>query len=603
MESDPTILNLPPPFNYYRLISDSDHLHFGLWPDDESEPASVAEALEAMLVRLISFLPAPPARVLDVGCGLGLSAHLLRIRGFDVTAIAPSPELIGYATRRYGTDGPDFRVLGFFDSDPEVFEPGRYDALLFQESLQNLHPLHEAMRKARGLLRDGGTIVIGDEVCYDDALRGETAVHMARDIYAGLSEHGFRILENEQLGQRVLPTCEAALKGLTERFGDIVSLMDDPDAERNLRFFFDGWKKQTSWHRSGRFGYETFAGRKDGFAIRPYMAGDEDDIVPLFNQVFHTERGLDHWYWKYRDNPYGSHRISVGISPEGEVVSHYAGYPIPFCSTIEGGGTPCYFLTVHAGDTFTHPKVRRIGLGKTGLLARTTFYYYAKFLEGFVPFAFGFNTAVIKQLGERYLGYQFGDPVVQWAKDLSKDRSGRPGLLDAIFSGFRAEEVFCVNDEWDDFFSRVSPSYGFLVKRDARYLAWRYLNCPDKAYRLFTVRRRGTMVGWSVFAVSGRRLIWGDALFDNRFLDGASFLLRHAAAACSPPVEGIDAWFSRNPSWWPEHLGSIGFEAAPQPDGLTLCYRTFRNTLLSGDAVTERLRDHFYYTRGDSDLF
>ena len=183
---------------------------------------------------------------------------------------------------------------------------------------------------------------------------------------------------------------------MTDRFEDVLSVLDDPNAESNLSFFLEGWTKQKSWHESGRFGYEIFVGKKDPFFTRAYLEGDEHEILALFIEVFKTDRSLDHWYWKFRDNPYGSHRICLGVSGEREIVSQYAGYPVPFCSTIEDDTTPKYFLTVHIGDTFTHPKVRRIGLGKTGLLARTTAHYVAKFLEGFVPFGFGFNTATVK---------------------------------------------------------------------------------------------------------------------------------------------------------------------------------------------------------------
>jgi len=452
-------------------------------------------------------------------------------------------------------------------------------------------------------LKDRGLILISDEVCYDQTISHETAVHMARHIYAALSESGFRIVENHQLGKRVIPTCQVALERLTEHYDDLVSTLNDPDAEGSLRLLLDGWGKQKSWHESGRFGYEIFAGKKDPFTIRAYREGDEHAILPLFNEAFKTDRTLDHWYWKFRDNPYGSHRICVGISEEGEIVSQYAGYPVPFCSTIDGDKTPWFFLTAHAGDTFTHPKVRRIGLGKTGLLARTTFYYYARFLEDFVPFAYGFNTATIRKLGERYLGYGFGDPVVLWRKELSKSPFRRPRFLDAVFSGYRVEEVFSVTQEWDDFFGRVCPAYAFLVKRDAAYLQWRYLECPDKRYRIFAVRKRGTLVGWSVFAARGPRLIWGDALFDSRFLASVSYLLSHVLGAYPERIEAIEAWFSQNPAWWRDHLESIGFEGIPEPQGLTLCYRRFWNPVWDDPSIRERLTGHFYYTWGDSDLF
>ncbi len=602
MKGDSLTFQLRSGSHYYHLISGSDHLHLGFWSDVTAE-GSIQKALQNMFEKLVSYLPEPPAKILDVGCGLGRSAGILSSKGFDVTAIAPSTELIEYAIQRYGSDGADFKVFDYLDNDASIFAEGRYDALFFQESLQYLQPLNEVMKKARYLLKDKGIIIIGDEVCYDQKLKSETAVHMSRDIYAALSEGGFRIISNDKIGKNVIPTCELAIDRLTENFERILSSLDDPNGERNLRFFLEGWRKQKSWHESGQFGYEIFAGKKDPFFTRAYLEGDEHEILALFNEVFKTDRSLDHWYWKFRDNPYGSHRISVGVSGEGEIVSQYAGYPVPFCSTIEDDTTPEYFLTVHIGDTFTLPKVRRMGLGKTGLIARTTSHYVAKFLEGFVPFGFGFNTATIKKLGARYLGYRFGDSVVLWRKDLSTGSFKRPRFFERIFSGFRVEEILSVDDEWDDFFGRVCPAYEFLVKRDATYLKWRYLECPDKDYRIFAGRKKGALVGWSVFTPKDSALIWGDALFDSRCLESVSYMLSYILEAYFADAETIEAWFSRNPEWWITHLQSIGFEASPESDGLTLCYRTFWNDMMDEHSVTEKLKSHFYYTWGDSDLF
>lgn len=110
-------------------------------------------------------------------------------------------------------------------------------------------------------------------------------------------------------------------------------------------------------------------------------------------------------------------------------------------------------------------------------------------------------------------------------------------------------------------------------------------------------------MGWSVFKPRNNSLIWGDAIFDNSCLESVSSLFNHILDGYFAGAKTIEAWFSRNPEWWITHLRLIGFESAPEPDGLTLCYRTFRNDVMDGDAVTEKLKSHFYYTWGDSDLF
>jgi hypothetical protein len=251
----------------------------------------------------------------------------------------------------------------------------------------------------------------------------------------------------------------------------------------------------------------------------------------------------------------------------------------------------------------THPTVRRIGLGKTGILARNTYYFYAKFCEGFVPFAYGFNTANTKKLGERYLGYLYLDIVPFWIKKVSRFPFKAPGIYSRLFPAFTVEEVRHVDDEWDDFFGRACPRYKFLVKRDAAYLRWRYLECPDKVHRIFAVRKRGKLVGWSVFIKESNLLRWGDALFDNRYLESVSYLLHYVLKAYFAGVETIEAWFSYKPEWWSDHLKSIGFEVNHEPNGLTCCYVTYWNDILDNNTLDEKLNNCFYYTWGDSDLF
>jgi SAM-dependent methyltransferase len=584
---------LPQPFGFYRYILKSDHLHFGLWT--EAPELSMEDAQDRMFTRLLSFFPTPPATVLDVGCGLGYSAARLSQIGYKVTAIAPSPELIEYASDRYGKSGAEFRVLGFLDDDAVVFSDESYDIVFFQESAQYLRPLDSALRKARRILRDKGMVIIGDEVCYDKTLRPLTSVHMSADFTVALAENGFRILENEKIGEDVSPTCDFIIDKFVRNFDEIVSRFNGPDISGQLLFFLEGWKKQKEWYAKKQMGYEIFVARKDHFFIRPYAQGDEHRILPTFNSLFHVNRSPEHWYWKFRDNPYGSHKVALAFSDSVPLAAHYAGYPVPFHSA-DGSSTD--FVSMQIGDTMTSPEVRNVGLGKTGLLARTAGYYYAKFCRQEVPFIYGFNTGHIKKLGMRYLGYTYISPVTYWVKDLAKTPLNRPGLLSRLLSGFTVEEVTSVGDEWDGFFSRVSPSYRLLVRREAEYLKWRYLDCPDRVHKIFSVRKKGRLIGWSVFALREKKLIWGDALFDNLYPASLPYLLHTVLNSYFPDAATVEGWFSRHPEWWSRLLEENGFTVTSEPDDLTPCFVIF------GDqSIREKLEDRLYYTWGDSDLF
>jgi ubiquinone/menaquinone biosynthesis C-methylase UbiE len=118
-----------------------------------------------MRLRLATFvafaqdaLPAPPARVLEVGCGSGAVALALDGAGYDMTAIDPrAPE------------GPIFRQVGLEDfSDDEGF-----DAVVASVSLHHLERLDDAIDRIAGLLRPGGVLVV--EEFAKERLVGPTA--------------------------------------------------------------------------------------------------------------------------------------------------------------------------------------------------------------------------------------------------------------------------------------------------------------------------------------------------------------------------------------------------------------------------------------------
>jgi SAM-dependent methyltransferase len=582
---------LPEPFSFYKFVLRGDHLHFGLWPEGNPQ-MPMEQAQEEMFGRLLSYFPPPPARVLDVGCGLGYSAHLISEKGYEVTALAPSSELIAYARGKYGKDGLLFFELGFFDDHP-IFADGLYDVLFFQESVQYLSPLSLVMERARRLLKEKGILIMGDEVCYSREIKHLTAVHMAADFTITLSENGFKITEREKVGTQVSPTCGFIVGAFTRNF-DALAVAGGKDVSEQVRHYLDGWKSQQKWYADGRMGYEIIVAKKDLYFIRPYADGDEEKILPMFNELFYTNRSIEHWDWKFRDNPYGSHKISEVFSEDGLLAAHYAGYPVPF---FDATGTPSTFISFQIGDTMTRPGVRNIGLGKSGLLARAANYFYAKFCEE-LPFIYGFNTGHIKKLGMRYLGYTYISPVPYWVKDLSKSLPKPPPFFRRLFSGFTVEEVTSVHGEWDDLFSRISPSYGLLVRRDAAYLKWRYLDCPDKVHRIFAFRKRGKLIGWSVFVRRENTLIWGDALFDSLYNGSLEQLLGVVVARYFPGVETIEGWFSSHPAWWSAILEKMGFVIVPEPNDLTPGFVIFGDKTLK-----ERLENHLYYSWGDSDLF
>jgi ubiquinone/menaquinone biosynthesis C-methylase UbiE len=94
---------------------------------------------------VIAALPAPPARVLEVGCGAGDLARALDGAGFNVLAIDPD-----------APEGPIFRRTTLED----LGQAERYDAAIASYSLHHIEKLDSALDKIARLLPPQGALVI-----------------------------------------------------------------------------------------------------------------------------------------------------------------------------------------------------------------------------------------------------------------------------------------------------------------------------------------------------------------------------------------------------------------------------------------------------------
>jgi hypothetical protein len=339
------------------------------------------------------------------------------------------------------------------------------------------------------------------------------------------------------------------------------------------------------------------AARKEDFFVREYREGDEEQILPMFQRSFYVQRSLARWAWEYRENPYGTLKISEAFTGDGRLVAHYAGYPVRFHDAT-GSGEPRKLPSLQIGDTMTEPAFRHVGRGPTSLLGRTVRHFYARFCEGQVAFNYGFNTGNIQRFSMSFVGARRLESLPFHVLDLEKRPVAPPNRFLSRLAGYRVERIFHFDARWDEFFRRVSGSYRLLVERDARYLEWRYARCPDPESFLYAVFRRSRLVGWSVFRYKEGRLRWGDALFDPRHPEAVRQLL--AAVLAAPEhqqAKTLETWITSRPAWWKEALLALGFKSRPEPDDLGFVFVPF------GEDPEAAFRAHLYYTMGDSDLF
>ena len=596
--------DLPFPLNVYRFVNQSDQLHFGCWPPERPD-LSVPEAQAVMSGKLLGKLPSPPLRILDVGCGLGASAGALAAQRYDVTALAPSEILIAYAEAHH--PGPRYLIAGFMDAQPELEAEDAYDVVLFQESLQYLPDLGAALRRVRKLLAPGGRLLIGDEVSYDEATRAHSAVHTAREIERHLGEQGFFVRRHKRLGIQVRPTCEQAVQRFAAQRAELLAGFCDA---AQLDALQQGWQRQLEWYGSGRFGYELWEARHDGFITRAACSEEAARIIDTFQRVFQAPRTLEHWQWKFRDNPWGRELISV-VWRDGDLLAHYAGYPVRFQYTLpdeippppsfsKGGTKPVY----HVGDTFTAPALRGVGRGQTSLLGRAFRHFERQYCEQQILFGYGFNTGKIQRFGKLFLGYAAVKPVYEWllsGESLNLLQHTAPTWRMRL-RGYHVMVTEQAGDWADQVWRRAYSGYPWLTVRERDYLCWRYQRHPDFQHTFFLALHLGRPVGWWVGRIQDQALYLGDALFTQAYaLRGARSALlaalRHYARQ-GVEIREVRSWFAETPQWWEHILARNGFVKQRQFQNLDLAVKSYTPGL-----TEEEIGARFYFAWGDSDLF
>lgn len=111
----------------------------------------------ANMAAVISLMPDPPAKVLDVGCGPGFTSHFLAMRGHNVTGLDVNSDVLALARARTSDRGS----MQFFEHDyEEVFCTEEMDAVLFHDSLHHGVRQEFALRAAFTALKPGGTCVV-----------------------------------------------------------------------------------------------------------------------------------------------------------------------------------------------------------------------------------------------------------------------------------------------------------------------------------------------------------------------------------------------------------------------------------------------------------
>ena len=564
MPDPPQDFTLPPPWISSSGAASHDAGAAGV---EEIDSAGAA-ARRALLARVTARLPAPPATV----------------------AVAGDPG--GAATARALAAG-GWQALGG-DEEAGVAAPAgrageRCDAvLLLLPAAEPRRPaLEERIARARRRLADGGRLLVAGALARTPG-GGADGAPSADEVTATLAEAGFVIRRREDLTAFVRPLAEE--EATRARRGDAAAGAHD-------RARTAAWQRLAAGLAGGERGWELFTAVADPLVIRPGRPEDEVAIGALFSECFHADRDLAHWRWEYRQGPYGPAPVSVGVAADGRLVSHYAGYPVRLIRDL--GVEPRVLTAFQIGDTMTAPDVRKVGRGPTSILARTVAHFYARNCAGRVAFNYGFNRGNIQRFSVLFVGAHV-DEAVPFRVLTTERRAARPpgprGLPPDRLPGGADH--------------RLRPPLGRALRPGAGSVPVpRRAGRPLLAVAVRRSTRRRLLHLRRLPAAPVARLERVPASKASGWSGATACSIpaaRRRSGCCwrasrpTPSTAGrrpSRAGSPSRPAWWDEIVAGLGFERRPEPEQLALVYVPWQVDPAADFA------SHFYYTKGDSDLF
>lgn len=106
------------------------------------------------VAQVMNLLPAPPARLLDVGVGSGWTSELFARRGYEVVGLDISPDMISIAKRRVHSKLV-FEVCDY-ESGPI---PGNFNAAVIYDSLHHAENEELVIKNIFAALAPGGILI------------------------------------------------------------------------------------------------------------------------------------------------------------------------------------------------------------------------------------------------------------------------------------------------------------------------------------------------------------------------------------------------------------------------------------------------------------
>ncbi len=255
---------------------------------------------------------------------------------------------------------------------------------------------------------------------------------------------------------------------------------------------------------------------------RPYQIGDEEKIVELLDAAFMPWPQFDlkcapieHWKWKYLDNPIKENSIALCTLDDQVIGSFHNVHSI-----IKLGNRETFSCL--GADVAVHPNFRRLGIHNQV----NDFSEELRKKNG-IKFAYGItsNPILLKKYAEIY--YSLPIEVVNLVKieDIDLHLKKMPtekqflkkSVYRAISLGQKIKNAFSVSDygesfkvskinqfseEINDFWDIIKDDFTFITKKSRNYLNWRYCDLKGGDYNKFIIEENGEVLGYIILRIN-----------------------------------------------------------------------------------------------------
>lgn len=214
------------------------YLHYGFF-EREDEP--IADAQERSTKMLLERLPAPPARLLEAGIGLGTTLARLTEMGYDAEGVTPDAQQLAMVRERHS------HVRAHLSRFEDVADGGTYDAVIFQESSQYIDS-DALFAKARELTK---RVIVLDEFAMQP-LDGP-GLHSRAEFLAAAERHGFALIEEVDMSRQAAPSITYFTKRFPRYAERLEQDLDLTDA--HVQELIESGEKYRASYDAGVYGY------------------------------------------------------------------------------------------------------------------------------------------------------------------------------------------------------------------------------------------------------------------------------------------------------------------------------------------------------------